>query len=105
MNQHAFEFDTSVAAEGFRQVQIANEHPFSQEQHEAWLKQFLSNARKVFGLPDQPKSAISEFAQELEQLGYFGFAHYIRAHATCGEGCGLLRQNQMSSCADDQRIF
>jgi hypothetical protein len=95
MNQHAFEFDTSIAAEGFRQIQTANELPFSQEQHDAWLKQFLVNARKVFGLPAQPKSAMSEFAQELEQLGYFGFAHYIRAHATCSENCPLLRQNQI----------
>jgi hypothetical protein len=95
MNQHAFEFDTSVAVEGFRQIQTANELPFSQEQHDAWLKQFLTHARKVFGLPDEPKSAISEFAQELEQLGYFGFAHYIRAHATCSENCPLLRQNQI----------
>ena len=72
MQQHAFEFDTSVAAEGFRQIQTANEHSFSQEQRDAWLKQFMTHARKVFGLPAQPKSAISEFAQELEQLGYFG---------------------------------
>ena len=66
MKQHAFEFDTSVAVEGFRQIQIANEHSFSQEQRDAWLKQFLAHARKVFGLPAQPKSAISGFAQELE---------------------------------------
>jgi len=96
MKQHAFEFDTSVAAEGFRQIQSAKEHPFSQEQHDAWLKQFLSHARKVFGLPARPKSAISEFAQELEQLGYFGFAHYVRTHAMCKPECRLLRENQPS---------
>ena len=102
MNQHATEFDPSVAAEGFRQLQTANEHPFSQEQHDAWLKQFLAHARTVFGLPAEPKSAISKVAQELEQLGYFGFAHYIRAHATCSENCPLPRQNQMLCCANDQ---
>jgi hypothetical protein len=101
MNQHAFEFDTSVAAEGFRQIQSANEHPFSQEQHDAWLKQFLSHARRVFGLPARPKSAISEFAQELEQLGYFGFAHYIRDRAMCKPECRLLRENQPSRCVGD----
>ena len=87
MKQHAFEFDTSVAAEGFRQIQTANEHSFSQEQHDAWLKQFLSHARMVFGLPAQPKSAIGGFAQELERLGYFGFAHYVRTHARCHPEC------------------
>ena len=102
MKQHAFEFDPSVAAEGLRQLQTANEHPFSQEQHDAWLKQFLAHAKKVFGLPAQPKSAISEFAQELEQLGYFGFAHYIRAHATCSENCPLIQQNRILCCANDQ---
>ena len=96
MEQHAFEFDTSIAAEGFRQIQTANEHPFSQEQHDAWLKQFLSHATKVFGLPVQPKSAIGEFAQELEQLGYFGFAHYVRAHAIRKPDCSLLWENQPS---------
>ena len=101
MKQHAFEFDTSVAAEGFRQIQSANEHPFSHEQHDAWLKQFLSHARKVFGLPARPKSAISEFAQELEQLGYFGFAHYVRTHAMCKPECRLLRENQPSRCVGD----
>ena len=102
MEQHALEFDTSVAAEGFRQIQTANEHSFSQEQHDAWLKQFLAHARKVFGLPAQPKSAISEFAQELEQLDYFGFARYIRTHAMCKANCYLLRQNQILCCANDQ---
>jgi len=102
MKQHASEFDTSVAAEGFRQIQIANEQPFSQEQHDAWLKQFLSHARKVFGLPAQPKSAISEFAQELEQRGYFGFAHYIRVHAIRKQDCNLLRQAQLFCCVNDQ---
>ena len=105
MQQHAFEFDTSVAAEGFRQLQTANEHPFSQEQHDAWLKQFLVHARKVFGLPAEPKSAISEFAQELEQLGYFGFAHYIRAHAMRSDNCPLIQQNRILCCANDQQIF
>ena len=78
MKQHAFEFDSSVAVEGFRQSQTANEHSFSQEQRDAWLKQFLAHARKVFGLPAQPKSVIC------------GFAHYIRAHAMCKPGCRLL---------------
>ena len=96
MKQHAFESDTSVAVEGFRQIQTANEHSFSQEQRDAWLKQFLAHARKVFSLPDLPKSAISEFAQELEQLGYFGFAHYIRTHAMCNPDCRLLWENQPS---------
>ena len=101
MKQHAFEFDTSVAAEGFRQIQTANEHSFSQEQHDAWLKQFLAHARKVFGLPAQPKSAIGGFAQELEELGYFGFAHYIRTHAMCKPECRLLRNNQASRYVAD----
>ena len=102
MKQHAFELDTSVAVEGFRQIQTANEHSFSQEQRDAWLEQFLAHARKVFGLPAQPKSAISEFAQELEQLGYFGFAHYIRTHAICKAKSHLLQQNQILCCANDQ---
>lgn len=51
MNQQAFEFDNSVAAEGFRQAQAANVHTFSQEQRDLWLKQFLAHARKAFGLP------------------------------------------------------
>lgn len=96
MKQHAFEFDTSVAAEGFRQIQSANEHPFSQEHHNAWLKQFLAHARKVFGLPAQSKSAINEFAQELEELGYFGFAHYVRTHAMYKPECRLVWENQPS---------
>ena len=102
MKQHAFEFDTSVAAEGFRQIQIANEHPFSQEQHDAWIEQFLAHARKVFGLPAQPKSVIGELAQQLEQLGYFGFAHYVRSHAMCKPGCHLLRSNQASCYVANQ---
>ena len=102
MEQHAFEFDTSVATEGFRQIQTANEHSFSQEQRDAWLKQFLAHARKVFGLPAQPKSAIGGFAQELERLGYFGFAHYIRTHAFCKPDCRLLRENQALCCVNDQ---
>jgi hypothetical protein len=96
MKQHAFEFDTSVAAEGFRQLQIANEHPFSQEQHDAWIEQFLAHARKVFGLPALPKSVIGEFAQELDQLGYFGYAHYVRSHAMCKPDCCPLWENQPS---------
>jgi hypothetical protein len=90
MKQHASEFDTSVAEEGFRQVQAANEQPFSQEQHDAWLEQFLANARQAFGLSVSRKTSIVALAQELEKLGYFGFAHYLdlRAkrdylHATC----------------------
>jgi hypothetical protein len=102
MKQHAFDFDTSVAAEGFRQIQIANEHSFSQEQNDAWVEQFLAHARKVFGLPAQPKSATGGFAQELEQLGYFGFAHYLRARAICNPDCRLLRKNQPSRCFDGQ---
>ena len=81
MKQHASEFDTSVAEEGFRQIQAANEQPFSQEQHDAWLGQFLANARKAFGLPVSRKTSMAAFAQELEQLGYFGFAHYLTTHA------------------------
>lgn len=89
MKQHAFEFDNAVAAEGFRQIQAANEQPFSRELHDAWLEQFLANARKAFGLRVR-NTGIAALAQELEQLGYFGFAHYLdlRAkrdhwHATC----------------------
>ncbi len=80
MKQHAFEFDTSVAAEGFRQIQAANEQPFSQEQHDAWLEQFLANARKAFGLRVR-NTGIAALAQELEQLGYFGFAYYLDLRA------------------------
>ena len=48
MKQHAFEFDTSVAEEGFRKIQAANEHPFSQEQHDACLGNFwLMRARPL----------------------------------------------------------
>ena len=101
MKQHAFEFDASVAAEGFRQIQTANEHSFSQEQRDAWLKQFMAHARKVFGLPAQPKSALDGFAQELERLGYFGFAHYVRTHAMCYPECRLPRSYQASCCVAD----
>ena len=77
LQQHPCEFDTSVAAEGFRQMQTANEHSFSQEQHDAWIAQFLANARKAFGLPFR-QTKVANLAQELEQRGYFGFAHYIK---------------------------
>ena len=95
MQQHEYEFDISVAAEGFRQAQTANEYRFSQERHDARLKHFLPRARKVFGLPDQEKNSISEFAQKLEQLGYFGFAHYLRAHPMCEPGSRPLAEIQM----------
>lgn len=96
MKQDASEFDTSVAEEGFRQIQAANEQPFSQEQHDAWLEQFLANARKAFGLPVSRKTSMVALAQELEKLGYFGFAHYLdlrakheHLHATCkASPCG-----------------
>ncbi|HYA19462.1 MAG TPA: hypothetical protein VEG25_02295 [Burkholderiales bacterium] len=83
MQQPAYDFDTSVAAEGFRQAQMANEYRLSQLHRDAWLKQFLCRARKVFGLPVQQKYPASEFARELEQLGYFGFAHYVRNYSIC----------------------
>ncbi|MGH8744060.1 MAG: hypothetical protein ACREUY_07260, partial [Burkholderiales bacterium] len=92
MKQNAFEFDTSVAAEGFRQIQAANEPPFSQERHDPWLEQFLANARKAFGLPIRT-TGMATLAQELEQRGFFGFAHYLdlrakhnHSHATCKTG-------------------
>jgi hypothetical protein len=101
MKQHASEFDTSVAAEGFRQIQMANEHSFNREPHDAWLEQFLANARKAFGLPISRKTSMVALAQELEQLGYFGFAHYIHDRAMCKPECRLLRENQPSRCVGD----
>jgi hypothetical protein len=48
MKQHAFEFDTSVAEKGFQKIQAANEHPFSQGQHDACLGNFwLTGARPL----------------------------------------------------------
>jgi hypothetical protein len=105
MKQLAYEFDNSVAAEGFRQAQTVNEHPFSHEQHDAWLAQFMSHARKVFGLPAQPKNPISDFAQHLEQLGYFGFAHYVRTHTMHKPDPHLLPQTQSLVRAKNQYIF
>ena len=63
MKQHASEFDTSVAAEGFRQIQVASEQPFTQELHDVWLGQFLANARKAFGLPVSRKTSMVALAQ------------------------------------------
>ena len=80
MEQHVYEFDKSVAAEGFRQIQTANEYSLSHEQHDAWLEQFLANARKAFGLPFKQITVI-EVARGLEQRGYFGFAHYLELRA------------------------
>jgi hypothetical protein len=80
MEQH----DTAVAAEGFRQAQAANKRPFTQAHCDPWLEKFMANAREAFGIPVQ-KSTMSGLIQELEQLGYFGYAHFLAQHVKCGE--------------------
>ncbi|MGH8751035.1 MAG: hypothetical protein ACREUV_04950 [Burkholderiales bacterium] len=80
MEQHAFEFDTSIAAEGHRQALAANEHQFTQAQYDAWLEQFLAKAGQVFGLAAATENSPAKLAREFERRGYFGFAHYLQRH-------------------------
>jgi len=80
MERSVDDFDRSVAVEGFRQVQMANEHLVGRPQQDVWLEQFLANARKAFGLRCKQNEAV-KLARELEQQGYFGFAHYLELRA------------------------